>query len=378
MLPAPRLFDDVEMLVTLFQSDTPASFPMRYTKCVEVFYSFFDASGSGLGSMLQGKDKNSMMLRIGVWSTQESKEESSNWREFSNTVKGIKEEAAKGTLRHALLFLCTDNSTVESAVSKGNTPSPKLFKLVMELKKCQMEHGFMVHVIHVSGARMIRQGTDGVSRGELGQALKLDKPIREFIPINISALDRTDRLRPWLDSWMGKDTIVLEPSQWYVEAHDIRFEKSAPPPRSLYYEHGTYLWASPPALGDVALEQLRYARIKRQRSTHIFLIPKLFAYLWWKQLYKCMDLIVIVPVGLSFWPLDMYEPLYLAFCFPFARFKPWISRGTPKLCYVERELQKVWKEKGMDGRDLLLKLRVELKDLSTLPEHVVRSLLFFE
>ena len=63
--------------------------------------------------------------------------------------------------------MCTDNSTVEGAVMKGNSPSPKLHKLVKDLKQAEMDFSFRTYVIHVSGKRMIVQGTDGVSRGEL-------------------------------------------------------------------------------------------------------------------------------------------------------------------------------------------------------------------
>ena len=74
----------------------------------------------------------------------------------------------------------------------------------------------------------------------------------------------------------------------------------------------------------------------------------------------------------------MHEPLFLAFSFPFARFKPWTCRATPKLVYMEREVQKMWKEKGLDAGSMLRKFWLELRDLPVLSEHLVRSLLFFE
>ena len=241
ILPAPRLFDDLDMLEGIFKSDTPTHFPIRCTKTAEVFYGFFGASGAGLGSMVQGLDKNAITVRIGVWSASEAEENSSNWREFANMVKGIREDAAKGKLHNTLLFLCTDNSTVESAVIRRSSSSPRLFELVKDLKEDQMEYSFMVHVIHVSGKRMISQGTDGVSRGDLSQALSAVRPIREQIPINLSALERNPNLEDWLRSWLGKETIFLQPSQWFSEAHDVRFDNSTPPPRRMYYQHGYYL-----------------------------------------------------------------------------------------------------------------------------------------
>ena len=156
-------------------------------------------------------------------------------------VKGIREEAAKGKLDNALLFLCTNNSTVESAVTRGSSASPRLFELVKDLKQDQMDYCFIVHVIHVLGKRMIAQGTDGVSRGDLTQALANVQPIRELIPINLTALERSSTLQTWLCSWMGKDTLFLEPAQWFCEAHDVRFDDSTPPPRQMYYQRGYYL-----------------------------------------------------------------------------------------------------------------------------------------
>ena len=378
VLPVPRLFDDVTMLERIFERDTPANFPIRHSKTAEVFCGFFDASGTGFGSTMQGKDTSKLTLRIGVWSCDIESERSSNWKEFGNAVKGIRKEAKAGNLHHALLFICTDNSTVEGAVTKGNSPSEHLFELVVDLKSDQMRYEFMTYVIHVSGNRMIRQGTDGVSRGDMSQALSVDKPIRELIPIDVSALDRCEGLTDWLKSWVGKSALFLEPAHWFLEGHDIRFDKSMPLPRAMLHESGTYIWTPPPAIADVAIEQLRYARLKRQKSLHIILIPRLFVYLWRKQLCKASDLVMTIPVGLSFWPCHMCEPLLIAFCFPFSRFDPWCARGTPKLCAVERKLQEMWGSKNLDGRSVLRELRMELAKLPTMPQHVVRSVLFFE
>jgi len=41
-------------------------------------------------------------------------------------------------------------------------------------------------------------------------------------------------------------------------------------------ESVTYLWVPHPSIADIALEQLHYTRIKRQSSTHVFVLPKLF------------------------------------------------------------------------------------------------------
>ena len=352
-------------------------FPVRFEKTAEVIYGFFDASGTGLGSMMQGNDEGNVIIRIGVWSTSVSNEMSSNWREFSNLVEGVKEAAEKGRLNNALLFLFTDNSTVEGAVAKGNSPSQLLFDLVIELKRTELKYGFVTHVVHISGKRMIHQGTDGASRGETQYPKVLVQPLRLSAPIHLSAFDRSPTLKDWIISWTGNKSLFLTPSQWFFEAHDLRTDSS----NSVGYSYSsptTYIWSPPPCIANVALEQLRYARLKRQDSLHIFVIPKLFVTLWRRQLFKAMDFFVTLPPSLPVWPELMFEPLILGFCFPFIRYKPWCIKGTPKLCATERKLQKMWKEEGVDGRDYLRQFLLEIRKLPSVPEHVVRSLLYFE
>ena len=92
------------------------------------------------------------------------------------------------------MFLFMDNSTVETAVAKGNSPSRKLFELVKRLKTLQMKYGFEIHVIHVAGTRMIMQGTDGLSRSDVTKTLLNTKPLRFYAPIHLNALERLEGL----------------------------------------------------------------------------------------------------------------------------------------------------------------------------------------
>ena len=91
-----------------------------------------------------------------------------------------------------------------------------------------------------------------------------------------------------------------------------------------------------------------------------------------------MDLILFLPPRFSFWSHKMHEPLILAFCFPFLRYDPWTVKGTPKLCSVGRELQAMWKEGNMNGGCILRQLLLEARKFSSLPEPVVRKVLFYE
>jgi hypothetical protein len=70
---------------------------------------FGDASGTGLGATFTCG--TGFTFRIGVWGSLE-KDESSNWKEFTNVVESLEEEAEAGRLEDSEVFMFTDNATV--------------------------------------------------------------------------------------------------------------------------------------------------------------------------------------------------------------------------------------------------------------------------
>jgi hypothetical protein len=62
--------------------------------------------------------------------------------------------------------------------------------LNMELKMIEMENNLILHVVHVSGKRMIRQGSDGLSRANHSQGVMTGAPMESFIPLHQSAIER--------------------------------------------------------------------------------------------------------------------------------------------------------------------------------------------
>lgn len=140
---------------------------------------------------------------------------------------------------------------------------------------------------------------------------------------------------------------------------------------------GTFFWSPPPAASNVCLEELRKARIKRQDSTHIILIPRLLSPLWMKQLFKTTDLVFSVKPYYEFWSAQEFEPLTIAFCFPYLKSFPWQLRGTPKLYALGRELRRMSTEKELVRRDLLCKLLSQIRNFYSLPPDVVRKVLYF-
>jgi hypothetical protein len=352
---------------------------VRASNTLHVFYGFGDASGKGLGSGIARSDQAQLSVRIGVWGYTESIEESSNWREFTNVVESLEEEGEKGNLTNCIVFFFTDNSTVESALYSGSSSSKKLLGLVLRFKALQTKYSVVVHVSHVAGTRMIVQGTDGISRGKTNEGVMAGEEILSFIPTHQSAPKRTDGIVEWIKSWLGDESILLSPMDWYGRGHDITgWTKHSDNFWRPSLETSKYIWSPAPASADAALEEFRVARIKRHKSTHVFVCPRLMTPMWLKQLYKASDIVFTVPVGQLFWPTDMHEPLLIGIAFPFIRYQPWQLRSVPKMYATNRQLSQVWENPDLDSRNLLRKFCQECWSLDSLPEHLVRRLLYFE
>ena len=371
-----RLYWDVTALLTLMETELPVEVTLRVSRVLYVIYGFADASGTGFGSSLRLSE--GLSYRIGIWNQDEASE-SSNFREFSNVIKSLEEEGASGNLKDCMVFFCTDNSTVETALYKGTSSSRKLLDLVIRYHQLQAKYGIVIFTSHVAGKRMIAQGTDGLSRGLLNEGVMAGESFFTYVPFNLSAALRSSSLVPWVRSWAGEDVIHLQPADWFERSHDIagwkmgqdNFER----PR---IKRGCYLWTPPPAAADVALEQLRQARHKRQDSFHIFVCPKLLTPRWQKQLYKAADIVFVLPIGTSAWPANRFEPCLIGLCFPFLRSRPWQLQSAPKMYAVGRKLLKVSEEGNMDQGVILRELCLFVRRLPPLPGNVVRRLLYIE
>jgi hypothetical protein len=242
-----------------------------------------------------------------------------------------------------------------------------------------MQEGCKIIVSHVSGERMKAQGTDGVSRGQLKEGVSVGKDMLSFIPFHLSAMERSAKVEPWIRSWLGSDAELLQPEGWFERGHDVLGGK---PDRKGFWRQefkpGKFIWAPPPAAADVAIEELRKARIKRQHSFHVFVVPRLMKPEWFTQLYKAADIVFDVPLGADCWPKSMHEPLIIGLVFPFLSTPPWQLRLTPKMFSLGRNMRRVWEDSKMDSGNILRKFLYEYERIRTMPADVVRRVLFFE
>jgi hypothetical protein len=80
------------------------------------------------------------------------------------------------------------------------------------------------------------------------------KPMIDYAPLHLDPLEREPRLKPWLDSVMkGLKPEFLTPEGWFDEGQG----------------YGTYVWTAAPAAGEVVVEQLGRARLKRPESSDV-------------------------------------------------------------------------------------------------------------
>ena len=375
VVSVPRLTKDLEALTELFSADKAQLRLIRGSSIYSALFSFGDASGGGFGSSWEVKV--GMAYRFGTWS-QDMGGESSNLREFTNLVETLEEMGLSSTLKGREIFLFTDNSTLEAAYYSGSSSSEKMFDLVLRVKKLEMNNLTKIHIIHVSGERMKEQGSDGLSRGNLNFGVMAGRKMLEFVPIHISAFDRTPLLKPWIASFVGAEAEYLEPFEWFTRGHDLdenNWEINIDGMKLPTVKRGTFIWTPPPCAGAAAVEELRKARHKRQLSQHLFIIPRLMQPIWRKHLYKAADLILVLKPGHAAWPREMHEPLTLAFVFPFIRHKPWQLRGSIQLLALGRKLSRVWEgDEGNEGL-ILRQLWNYQRKLESLPTKLASKLL---
>jgi hypothetical protein len=382
---APRLLSDLRALQALTSTPLPPLRVVRPTRVVQVLYGFADASGKGLGSTVQGYPARALVesasnprFRVGVWG-RDDEAESSNFRELANLVLTVEEEAAAGHLTRAEFYLFTDNSTAESAFYKGSSTSPKLHALILRLRKLELLYGLILHIIHVSGKRMIAQGTDGCSRGVLLEGVMAGEDMLSFVDLGKSALDRSPTLLPWIQSWCLDSSVQpLSPEGWYEGGHGIiggtRDKHSVWIP-----DHEpagqTHLWAPSPAAADAALEELLKARHKRTDTFHVVVIPRLLTPRWRRLFHKAADCCFTVAPGSTFWPTDMFEPLWVAVILPYYRHSPWQLGRAPLMVDMGRKLHRLCSEREADAGHLLRKLCKLPRRLATVSPGVARTVL---
>ena len=376
----PRLRADVAALrIFLSAEKAPWRF-IRGRRVGVVQYGFADAAKAGFGATIQDSEQG-LWYRLGVWSCAEA-EESSNYRELANLVETLEEHITTSDAKGIELFIFTDNSTAEAAFYKGTSSSIKLFDLVVRLKSLEMDHSCLIHFVHIAGTRMISQGTDGISRGDFNAGVMQGEEMSTFVPIHLSALEREINLKQWIIKTVPpgpgeKEIIFLSYSGWFERGHDViggsyNGDKVWEPS----FRTGTYIWTPPPSAAQIAVEQLRQARLKRESSTHVMIVPKQMSPEWRRQLFRVSDLFVELPFDEFSWKRSKHhEPLIFAVVFPFLAHRPWQLKRTAAFLGMGRLLRSMFKEEQVSTGFILRKLFEQQRALANMQEGMVREML---
>ena len=134
-----------------------------------------------------------VLYRHGYWGPADRKK-SSNTKEYRKLVNDVEDALKRGLLGGCEVFMFTYNMVTEGAYYKGNSLSQEMYECTLSLKELEMEGGFLLHVIHCTGTRMIAQGTDGLSRGVMWEGVMGGTPMSAYIPLHESPLQRDPSL----------------------------------------------------------------------------------------------------------------------------------------------------------------------------------------
>jgi hypothetical protein len=275
--------------------------------------SWGDGSGTGTGGTIEWVDAASGPLPnfeiwMGTWSPIVHSF-SSNWREL-RTLVATMDSIAPASLRNRVILYFTDNIVTYHNCRRGTSGVHNLRLLIQRLKLMDLAYHCRLEVIHVPGTSMIRQGTDGLSRG-------LWLPVQRPTSFNFSsALFRAAPLSAKLVPWALHILADYHPSYPSLLLDDFHLWTGS----SLLHRH--CLWSLSPTFARQGFLAAVLAWIEDPwHSSHIFIVPRVLQ----RDFGRVNKNIVFlgqhsdVPLPIDFDPLVPFVLFYLP---PFVRKLP--------------------------------------------------------
>jgi hypothetical protein len=343
-----RYKNDLMALMVLTSDKEPPHVPVRPTQVAAAFL-VGDASGSGFGTSTWTQDEEEIVAQFGAWDIGTSNE-SSNFREAYNLVLRVEQMVERGELKEgAEVFIFTDNFVSERAFYNGSSKSKRLHELVMRLRKLEMQGRIFVRVIWFAGTRMKEQGVDGLSRGDLTGGVMVGDKFLSFLPLNETVLERAPAFREGFSKGLvGQGWKWLSTEEWF----DVAFDDDS----------GKFVWCPPPALADVALEQMCEVKHVHPNTTHVFLCPALMTAYWRKQLLKAADCCVTLLQGAPLWVARQHEPVVCALICPLLKHRPWQVKQQAWVEEWKCQVPRLWREGGRHWRHHMRQFWLGKKD----------------
>ena len=154
-------------------------------------------------------------------------------------------------------FVFTENLVFESVLYKGTLKIPFLFEIFLCLYQFHFKGYLIPYIFHIAGKHMIESGIDGLPRvNNLGGTMRGLKPL-QFVYLGQGAVERSDKLEPWMRYWWGETLDSIETSHYFEE--DKRGDN--------------LIWSLLPAVMETTLELLLEDRLKRPHKKHLVVVP---------------------------------------------------------------------------------------------------------
>jgi hypothetical protein len=196
----------------------------------------------------------------------------SNWKELNTLLLTLQQLQSDPVRRAAVqgttVFYFTDNEVTYYIAHSGSSRYAPLHSLVMQTK--ELERTLQVHleVVHVPGKAMIRQGTDGLSRGIWISPHHSSQPTLTYTRSVFDPVRWAPPLTPWVQGICG-NTSAPHLCHW-DEAWD-----------SQKVLHRLTFWLPPPPMARQLLSYLLSRWIESPLDTSfVALIPRVMQREW--------------------------------------------------------------------------------------------------
>ena len=235
--------------------------------------SWGDGSGTGAGGTFNLATNETTVDVVeldvwrGVWSLPVLNF-SSNWKELRTLLTTLENEQKNhlGRVTNRRLIYLTDNMVTYDVFRRGTSKSTPLWNLFLRIKLLELQLQCHLQVIHVPGTIMIKQGTDGLSRGVAMQPLA-SHPSNSLIPLLWRAAPASTTILNWAQN---KICFNFPTSNTWIMQSDFSNWS-----RSLMIHHPV-LWCISPSFARQAILQALSSWVESPTtSCHIFLVPRI-------------------------------------------------------------------------------------------------------
>ena len=232
-----------------------------------------DGSGTGTGGStelyaLSPKEHDTnpnTELWMGTWQMKAALE-SSNWKEAMTVLHSLRQERGLGRAKGATIFYITDNLVSYYIINGGSSRSPKLHSIVTEIKDTVAELGCGLEVVHAPGTLMIKQGTDGLSRGLWMAPERRTPGMNQLL---FEAVPFTAALGAWAARTVGQPRVHFQHVDFST---NLAANQGA---------HAATIWTPPPECARQVISAFLFMWTQTPFDTQaIFLIPRILQRQW--------------------------------------------------------------------------------------------------